>query len=171
MVRTTTVFVASYLCFSPCGFFRRSAWVKCLTSFLFFFRVQLGLHDKPIGLLNIANYWGNLIDWVCRTILRVCVIWLKNNVLALNEPETAFGLSLTGSSVTFCTWVWWGSGGGRGYSHIFSSGIANFFPIILNYSWPCLGAKLCTPCRFITEPATGTGSGNIPAPFVIFFNN
>ena len=29
------------------------------------FRYQLGLHDKPIGLLNVANYWGSLIEWVC----------------------------------------------------------------------------------------------------------
>lgn len=74
MVRTTTVFVASYLF---------SLWLFlqiCLSQmsdfFPLLFRVQLGLHDKPIGVLNIANYWGNLIDWVCRTFLRVCVIWL-----------------------------------------------------------------------------------------------
>lgn len=30
-----------------------------------FFRYQLGLHDKPIGVLNVANYWGSLIEWVC----------------------------------------------------------------------------------------------------------
>ena len=33
--------------------------------FPWFFRYQLGLHDKPIGLLNVANYWGSLIEWVC----------------------------------------------------------------------------------------------------------
>ena len=33
--------------------------------FPWFFRYQLGLHDKPIGVLNVANYWGSLIEWVC----------------------------------------------------------------------------------------------------------
>lgn len=30
-----------------------------------FVRYQLGLHDKPIGLLNVANYWGSFLEWVC----------------------------------------------------------------------------------------------------------
>ncbi|KAJ7386225.1 hypothetical protein OS493_010620 [Desmophyllum pertusum] len=25
---------------------------------------QLGLHNKPIGVLNVANYWGSLLDWI-----------------------------------------------------------------------------------------------------------
>ncbi|XP_029189723.1 probable cytokinin riboside 5'-monophosphate phosphoribohydrolase LOG4 [Acropora millepora] len=25
---------------------------------------QLKLHDKPVGLLNVANYWGGLIEWI-----------------------------------------------------------------------------------------------------------
>ncbi|KAL9957469.1 hypothetical protein ACROYT_G039107 [Oculina patagonica] len=25
---------------------------------------QLGLHDKPIGVLNVANYWGSLLEWI-----------------------------------------------------------------------------------------------------------
>ena len=36
-----------------------------LCCFSMIFRYQLGLHDKPIGVLNVANYWGSLIEWVC----------------------------------------------------------------------------------------------------------
>ena len=28
------------------------------------FRNQLGLHRKPIGMINVANYFGGFLDWV-----------------------------------------------------------------------------------------------------------
>lgn len=40
-----------------------------LMLFHFFLRYQLKLHDKPVGLLNVANYWGGLIEWVCYFLL------------------------------------------------------------------------------------------------------
>lgn len=58
--------------------------------FSFVYRYQLGLHDKPVGLLNVASYWGGLIDWVCgRFLLKGCVLinvqWNTGETINLNS--------------------------------------------------------------------------------------
>ena len=37
--------------------------------YLIYFRSSLGLHSKPLGIVNVFNYYDGILDWVCFIII------------------------------------------------------------------------------------------------------
>jgi len=46
---------------------------------------QLGLHDKPIGLLNVANYWGGLLEWIQNAVKEGFVYGENKDILIVAD--------------------------------------------------------------------------------------
>lgn len=46
---------------------------------------QLKLHDKPVGLLNVANYWGGLIEWIRNAVQEGFVYDENKDILIVAE--------------------------------------------------------------------------------------
>lgn len=46
---------------------------------------QLGLHDKPIGLLNVANYWGSFLEWIQNAVRTGFVYGENKDILLVAE--------------------------------------------------------------------------------------
>lgn len=46
---------------------------------------QLGLHDKPIGLLNVANYWDSFLEWIQNAVKAGFVYGENKDILSVAE--------------------------------------------------------------------------------------
>jgi len=46
---------------------------------------QLRLHDKPIGVLNVANYWGSLIEWIQNAVKEGFVYGQNKDILVVAD--------------------------------------------------------------------------------------
>lgn len=50
---------------------------------------QLKLHDKPVGLLNVANYWDGLIEWIQNAVKAGFIYGENKDILIVaNDCET-----------------------------------------------------------------------------------
>jgi len=50
---------------------------------------QLGIHNKPCGLLNVCNYYDNLINFLDHTVSEQFISKITRSILLVDEcPDT-----------------------------------------------------------------------------------
>ena len=50
---------------------------------------QLGYHDKPVGILNVAGYYDGLLDFLAQSVREGFMSdWQMGLIQAGNEPDT-----------------------------------------------------------------------------------